>query len=301
MNDRAVAIVGRGAVLSTGVGAHALWSACRDGVSGARPLVAKHIRKGTVAAFAGIPEDLAKVSGLAVPARLRRYCSPAATWGIDAARQAIDESGLSVSDKQIRWGLYTCQSGYTHPSVSAYAESLMVCKAEQGIDRAALVKRVLCTKSVDPFLVLKSLTNGLLGVTSLALGLSGESAAYTEGVTGNHAALSDAHQALMAGRIDAALVVSAGSDLDPLGLRMLIRDGAVSCSSELSMRAFDRNACGAVAGEGAVAFVLKCVFHPKSATHNDRNPPPITTRNRPSIPIAKPPPVTIKTRQSGGF
>lgn len=45
---------------------------------------------------------------------------------------------------------------------------------------------------------------------------------------------------------------------------------------------------------------LKCVFHPKSATHNDQNPPPITMQSRPPIPIAKPPHVTIKARQSGG-
>lgn len=37
-----------------------------------------------------------------------------------------------------------------------------------------------------------------------------------------------------------------------------------------------------------------CVFHPNSATHNDRNPPPVTTPSRPPIPPAKPPPIPIK-------
>ena len=38
----------------------------------------------------------------------------------------------------------------------------------------------------------------------------------------------------------------------------------------------------------------ECVFHPNSATHNDRNPPPVTTPSRPPIPPAKPPPIPIK-------
>lgn len=43
-----------------------------------------------------------------------------------------------------------------------------------------------------------------------------------------------------------------------------------------------------------------CVFHTKSATDSNRNPPPIMIQSRPPIPIAKPPPVPTKTRQSGG-
>jgi len=39
---------------------------------------------------------------------------------------------------------------------------------------------------------------------------------------------------------------------------------------------------------GASSFG-KCVFHPNSATHNDRNPPPVTTPSRPPIPIKNPP------------
>ncbi|GLT22140.1 hypothetical protein GCM10007933_15980 [Zoogloea oryzae] len=41
-------------------------------------------------------------------------------------------------------------------------------------------------------------------------------------------------------------------------------------------------------------FAYWCVFHPNSATHNDRNPPPVTTPSRPPIPPAKPPPIPIK-------
>lgn len=40
--------------------------------------------------------------------------------------------------------------------------------------------------------------------------------------------------------------------------------------------------------------VALCVFHPNSATHNDRNPPPVTTPSRPPIPPAKPPLIPIK-------
>lgn len=44
-----------------------------------------------------------------------------------------------------------------------------------------------------------------------------------------------------------------------------------------------------------------CVFHPNSATHNDRNPPPVTTPSRPPIPPAKPPPIPIKNVRCQAF
>ena len=50
-----------------------------------------------------------------------------------------------------------------------------------------------------------------------------------------------------------------------------------------------------IGASGAVLTTrLLCVFHPNSATHNDRNPPPVTTPSRPPIPPAKPPPIPIK-------
>lgn len=257
MSTPAIAIAGRGAILATGEGPAALWQAAIEGREGCVPLRVPHLSPGRIAASAQVPEALDRACLAAVPLKLRRYCSPAVAWGVAAARQALAEAGLAADDRALRWGLYTAQAGYTHPSMAAYADLLAECRDADGLDRKALAARVLRRKSLDPFLVLKSLTNGLLGVTSLALGLEGEAAAFMEGVAGNHAALATATAALAAGRIDAALVVAAGSDLDALALRALARDGVLGTDAQARMRPFDSEAHGAVAGEGAVALVLR--------------------------------------------
>lgn len=74
--------------------------------------------------------------------------------------------------------------------------------------------------------MLKGLSNCLLGVTSLALKLVGECNAYMQGVAGNLAALREATAALQDGRIDAAIVVGAGSELDALALSGLVQAGS---------------------------------------------------------------------------
>ncbi|MFP3830757.1 beta-ketoacyl synthase, partial [Pseudomonas sp. SIMBA_021] len=82
--------------------------------------------------------------------------------------------------------------GYTHPSLESYAELLLGCRQDGVADMAAFAKRILQDRAQDPFLVLKGLSNCLLGVTSLALKLVGECNAYMQGVAGNLAALREA-------------------------------------------------------------------------------------------------------------
>lgn len=58
--------------------------------------------------------------------------------------------------------------------------------------------------------------------------------------------------------------------------------------------ALQRGGAGVRVSIALTPLVGICVFHPNSATHNDRNPPPVTTPSRPPIPPAKPPPIPIK-------
>jgi 3-oxoacyl-[acyl-carrier-protein] synthase II len=172
-------------------------------------------------------------------------------------RQALAEAGLEPGRDNVRFGLYCCQGGYTHPSLASYGELLHECQTETGADMQRLAKRVLQERALDPFLVLKSLSNGLLGVVSLALKLECECNAYMQGVAGNLAALREACAALQSGRIDAAIVVGAGSELDPLALAALAEAGVISTDASQSLRAFDRQGSGGIAGEGAAALVLR--------------------------------------------
>jgi 3-oxoacyl-[acyl-carrier-protein] synthase II len=252
-----IAVSGTGAVLPTGDGAAALWSAAQAGRSAIGPLLHPGFHSRSIVAFGQVGEALTRACVQDIPVRLRRYCTPAVAWGIRAARQALAEAGIRPGEDGLRLGLYTSQGGYTHPSQPAYADLLDECRVDGELDRAALARRVLCSKALDPFLVLKSLTNGLLGLLSMSLGIRGEASAYMEGVSGNHAALCAAREALQSGRIDAALVVAAGSDLDPLALVALARSGALSRCGNDCFRPFDADAHGGIAGEGAVALLLR--------------------------------------------
>ncbi|MFJ2459446.1 beta-ketoacyl synthase N-terminal-like domain-containing protein [Pseudomonas neuropathica] len=252
-----VAIAGSGCVLPTGWGVEGFWAAAREGRSAISPLNSSLFRSERVTAFGHIADRDHQRSRQDVAQNLQRYCPPAVIWGVSAVRQALAEAELEPGRDNVRFGLYCCQGGYTHPSLASYGELLHECQTESGADMQRLAKRVLQERALDPFLVLKSLSNGLLGVVSLALKLECECNAYMQGVAGNLAALREACAALQSGRIDAAIVVGAGSELDPLALAALAEAGVISTDGSPSLRAFDRQGRGGIAGEGAAALVLR--------------------------------------------
>ncbi|WP_166220334.1 beta-ketoacyl synthase N-terminal-like domain-containing protein [Pseudomonas atagonensis] len=254
-----VAIAGSGCVLPTGWGVEGLWSAAREGRSAISPLNSSLFHSERVVAFGHIADRDHQRSRQDVAQNLQRYCPPAVIWGVSAVRQALAEAGLESTTEGVRFGLYCCQGGYTHPSLASYGELLHECQTDNGADMRRLAQRVLQERALDPFLVLKSLSNGLLGVVSLALKLECECNAYMQGVAGNLAALREACAALHSGRIDAAIVVGAGSELDPLALAALAEAGVISTDGSPSLRAFDRQGRGGIAGEGAAALVLRRV------------------------------------------
>lgn len=253
----AIALSGAGCVLPSGNGVEAFWQAALDGRSGIGPLRARHFHSRRIAAFGHVDDDVHQACRQAVPGNLQRYCGPPVLWGVAAVRQALAEAGLDPREGGLRFGLYCSQGGYTHPSLDAYAELIQECRQGRGLDAARLARRVLQERALDPFLVLKSLSNGLLGVVSLACKLECECNAYMQGVAGNQAALREACAALQSYRIDAAIVVGAGSELDALALDALARAGVVGTCGAPGFLPFDEDGRGGIAGEGAAALILR--------------------------------------------
>jgi 3-oxoacyl-[acyl-carrier-protein] synthase II len=252
-----IAIAGSGCVLPTGWGVEGFWAAAREGRSAIGPLQTPLFHSERIAAFGQIDDATHQRSRQDVAQNLQRYCPPAVIWGVSAVRQALAEAGVEPGQDCLRYGLYCCQGGYTHPSVASYGELLQESRTDSAADMNRLARQVLQERALDPFLVLKSLSNGLLGVVSLALKLECECNAYMQGVAGNLAALRQAHSALQSGRIDVAIVVGAGSELDPLALSTLAEAGVISTDGSQQMLAFDRQGSGGIAGEGAAALVLR--------------------------------------------
>lgn len=253
----AIALCGSGCVLATGIGVDALWDAACAGRSGISPLQAKHFRSTRIAAFGHVSAaDHARCLE-SVPPHLQRYCTPSVIWGISAVQQSLREAGLCPHGSGLRFGLYTSQGGYTHPSLDAYAELLQECSADSKLDIRRLAARVLQERALDPFLVLKSLSNGLLGIVSLCYKLEAQCSAYMQGVAGNQAALREACAALRERRIDVAIVAAAGSELDALALADLARAGTISCEGAMAFTPYDSEGRGGIAGEGAAALILR--------------------------------------------
>lgn len=255
--DNSISIAGTGCVLPSGLGVDALWQAARDGRSAIGPLRSAHFHSRRVVAFGHVADEVHQQCRKEVAANLQRYCPPSVIWGVNAVRQALDEAGLEPRKDRLRYGLYCCQGGYTHPSLDSYAELLHECNGNNGLDICRLARRVLQERALDPFLVLKSLSNGLLGIVSLVNKFECECNAYMQGVAGNLAALQEASAALQSYRIDVAVVVGAGSELDGLALSALAQAGVISSNGSSAFRPFDREGSGGIAGEGAAALVLR--------------------------------------------
>ncbi|SEK24642.1 3-oxoacyl-[acyl-carrier-protein] synthase II [Atopomonas hussainii] len=253
----AIAISGAGCVLATGWGSAALWQAAQQAQSGISALDSPLLHSRKIPTYGQISAATHQRSLADLAPNLRRYSTPAVVWGVSALQQALNEAQLEPANSPLRFGLYCSQGGYTHPALDAYHELLRECRQAHGLDAVQLSRRVLRDNALNPFLVLTSLSNGLPGVASLNLQLQGECNAFMQGVSGNLAALRTACEALQAGRVDVALVLAAGSELDPLALAKLAHGGAISHNGNAHYQPFDANAQGAIGGDGAVALVLR--------------------------------------------
>jgi 3-oxoacyl-[acyl-carrier-protein] synthase II len=252
-----VAIAGAGCVLPSGWGVESFWSAVCESRSGIAPLHSRQFHSERVTAFGKILDEDHQRSRQDLAQNLQRYCSPAVIWGVSAVRQALAEANLAPGQDGLRYGLYCCQGGFTHPSLASYGELLHECRGGEGADMRLLARRILQERVQDPFLVLKGLSNILLGVVSLALKLECECNAYMQGVSGNLAALREASAALQSRRIDAAIIVGSGSELDALALGALVQAGVINADGSQTLRPFDVQGTGGIAGEGAAALILR--------------------------------------------
>lgn len=252
-----IAICGAGAVLASGVGVAPFWQAALEARPCTSTLRSALFHSQRVVAYAQVDEADDAQCRAAIGRNLQRYCIPPLFWGAQALREALQEAGLQPGSDGLRYGLYGCQGGYTHPSMASYGALLHECRREGVANLQALARRVLVDRALDPFLVIKGLSNNLLGVLSLDLKLYCEGNAFMQGVSGNQAALHEACNALQDGRIDVALLVGAGSELDPLALADLARAGVISAEGAHQVLPFDCRSPGGIAGEGAVALLLR--------------------------------------------
>jgi nodulation protein E len=93
--ERRVVISGMGAVSAAGVGAGALWTAARDGVSQIRPLVTPHPYDGRVKQAAQVPDFDPAAH---IDAKFLPFCDPFTQFTLVAADEAVAQAGLARDD-----------------------------------------------------------------------------------------------------------------------------------------------------------------------------------------------------------
>jgi len=176
--------------------------------------------------------------------RNARFLRRMGLHGMAVAKQALAESGLEPS---ARFGLFSGVGG-----LRAHWDDMMPALANQRDDGAGAWARGL--RDVHPYWMLRHLSNNVHALVSAELGLRGEGATFGGG-NASAQAMASAARALAAGAIDAAVVVTYDSLLEPETLVELGARRAVTCE-DAPVAPYDSRAAGYVPGEAAAAVVL---------------------------------------------
>lgn len=159
-----------------------------------------------------------------------------------AAREAIDQSGLEITDEnRERIGIIL---GTGVGGIRTLVEQ----------DRTVVEKGV---RRVSPFGITMIMPNGAAGMIAIDYGIQGPSSTITTACAAGSDAVGHAFRAIQIGEADAVLTGGSESILASVAIGGFERAGAASKESENTPRPFDKDRDGLIAGEGAGMLVLE--------------------------------------------
>ncbi|RJP51815.1 MAG: beta-ketoacyl-[acyl-carrier-protein] synthase II [Anaerolineaceae bacterium] len=166
-------------------------------------------------------------------------------FAIAAARQALTQSGLEITEKN---------AGRIGVIISSAIGGL------QSLQDATLTNYKEGPRRVSPFLIPMLMANGGAGMAAIEFGVKGPcfsvASACASGADGIGAAL----MMLRTGMIDAAITGASEATITSTGVAAFDRVGAMSRRNDdysTTPQPFDRNRDGLVMGEGAAVLVLE--------------------------------------------
>jgi len=245
-DDRRVVITGLGIISSIGQDVETYWQALVAGRSGVKAITGFDASAYTTRIAGEIPEfDPLQWCDRRLANRLDRF----AQFGVAAAKQAVEDSGISFdAEDPSRCGV-------------------MIGTGIGGLGEMEAQHSRLLNKGprrVSPFLVPKLMANACSGQVSINYGINGPNlAAVTACASSNHS-IGQAFRSICIG--DADVIITGGSEaaLTPLGVAGFCAAKALSTRNdepEKASRPFDRNRDGFVMGEGAGIVVLEELGH----------------------------------------
>jgi 3-oxoacyl-[acyl-carrier-protein] synthase-1 len=190
--------------------------------------------------------------------RLQKMISRTDVFGLYAAAQAIEHSGVLVERQKLeasaqaqfndRSGVFSGSGGGTFRSTYEFFPLL----TQAAGDMAAFGRDLDTT--VDPMWLLRQLPNNVVCHIGIRHGFRGTNACVTNQCVGGAMAVAEAVAALRAGEADRALAVGHDAPIEPETVLLYHNLGLLAPDT---VRPFDRVRSGTVFGEGAGAVVLE--------------------------------------------
>ena len=249
MSRRRVVITGLGIVCPVGNDIPTAWANLVAGKSGI-DRITRFDASAMPVQFAGEVRDFD--IGQYMPAKEARHFDTFIHYGIAAGLQAIDDSGLQVSEAQAeRVGVI----------VGSGIGGLPLIEAQHSEYEKRGVRRI------SPFFVPGSIINLISGQLSILRGLKGPNLAVVTACTTGLHCIGHAARIIEYGDADAMVAGGAESTISPLGLGGFAAMRALSTRNDdpaTASRPWDRDRDGFVLGEGAGVMVLEEYEHAKA-------------------------------------
>ncbi|MGQ0587871.1 MAG: beta-ketoacyl-ACP synthase II [Gammaproteobacteria bacterium] len=247
MTRRRVVVTGLGIVSPVGSNVTLAWDNILKGRSGIRPIKAYDASTFSTR-FAGEVSDDFKAEEWMGPKELRKT-DPFIHYGVAAAKQALKDSGIEVTDaNRERIGILVGSGIGGIGSISDQCVTL----ATKGVRR------------VSPFFVPSSIINMISGYISIDTGITGPNLAVVTACTTATHAFGLAGRLIACGDADMFLAGAGEAGSAPAGMAGFVAARALSQRNdapEKASRPWDRDRDGFVLGDGAGVLMLEELEH----------------------------------------
>ena len=243
---RRVVVTGLGAVTPIGNDVAQYWEGLRSGRNGVAAITLFDASRHACRFAAEVKHF--EPAGWLEPKEAKRwvrFCQ----FGVVAAKQAVQDAGLSIDDSnRNRVGV----------SIGSGVGGLLMMETQAQVlnDRGP--------DRVTPFCVPMMIPNMATGLTAIALGARGPSSAVATACAAGSNAIGDAFRQIQLGLADVMVCGGAESAITPLGVAAFASAKALSFRNDdpaTASRPFDLERNGFVIGEGAGMLVLESLDH----------------------------------------
>ncbi|WP_194755593.1 beta-ketoacyl-ACP synthase II [Aliidiomarina indica] len=249
MSKRRVVVTGLGMVTPNGLNTEKTWASIIEGESGAGP-IAHFNSEGYGTQFACLVKGFEASDYM--PAKEARKMDTFIQYGVVAAQQAINDSGLSFGE------------------ANAHRCGVMISSGIGGLQGIEENHQKLLDggpRRVSPFFVPSSIINMISGQISMMYGLTGPNMAIVTACTSGVHNIGQAARVIAYGDADVMLAGGAEKASTPLGMAGFAAARALSTRNDApaqASRPWDKDRDGFVLGDGAGVMVLECYEHAKA-------------------------------------